>query len=71
MDADTREFFVVWNPAGSNPQHRHNTYEGAALEAKRLAKLAPGTNFYVLHALSVSRVKDPVETVELNYSLPF
>ena len=65
------DFYLVWNPDGTNPRFRHSTKTGALIEAQRLAATSPGTDFYVLHAVSVSRVRDPVETIELNYSLPF
>lgn len=65
------DFFVVWNPNGSNPRFRHASVDGAKAEARRLAAATPGTDFYVLHALSVSRVKDPVETVNLIDPIPF
>jgi hypothetical protein len=64
------DFFVVWNPNGNNPRFRHASLDGAKAEAKCLAAATPGADFYVLHALSVSRVKDPVETVDLT-DLPF
>lgn len=66
------DFYLVWNPEGANPRFRHSTQTRALIEAKRLAAASPGTEFYVLHALSVSRVKDPVETVCLSIDgLPF
>ena len=65
------DFFLVWNPDGTNPRFRHSTQTGALTEAKRLAAISPGQDFYVLHAVSVSRVKDPVETVRLSDGIPF
>lgn len=63
------EFWVVWNPQGSNPTARHATRESADREAERLARTTAGT-FYVLHAVSRSRRVD-IETVELGPDLPF
>ncbi len=66
------DFYLVWNPNGTNPRFRHSTRTGALTEAQRLAAAQPGQDFYVLHAVSVSRVKDPVETVSLtDDGLPF
>ena len=67
-----RHFFLVWNPAGRNPTHRHGTYDGALAEARRLADLNPGAEFYVLRALSLSKRREPVETEDLHGGLvPF
>lgn len=65
------DFYLVWNPTGTNPRCRHSSASSALAEAKRLAAIAPGQDFYVLHAVSVSRVKDPVETVTLSDGIPF
>jgi hypothetical protein len=64
----TREetFFLVWNSARMNesPKYRHGNKQSAKLEAERLARLSPGSRFYVLQAVSLARKVD-VETVEL------
>ena len=42
-------FWLVWNPKGcGQPKHRHSTHESAIAEARRLALLNPGEDFYVL-----------------------
>lgn len=66
-----REFFVVWNPARGAPQYRHASLGGAVTEAERLALKAPGEDFYVLHAIKLSRSPKPVETVDLDDGIPF
>lgn len=72
MGSETeRDFYLVWNPQGGNPWVRHLSLDDAVRESRRLATAAPGTDFYVLHAVSVSRVKDPVETIGLDDGLPF
>lgn len=45
-----KPFWLVWNPAGSNPRHCHNTYEEAKNEAVKLAKKAPQNVFYVVES---------------------
>lgn len=72
MTADTDEFYLVWNPNGHNPQHRHTSYESAAAEAKRLAEQNRGQSFFVLAALAFAKVRDPVEFTTINRDLiPF
>ena len=44
------KFWLVWCPTGNNPKFRHQSYEGAVEEAKRLAGLNPSSEFYVLEA---------------------
>ncbi len=46
-----RPFFLVWNPQGHNPSHRHSTFESADAECKRLARINPGQEFYVLSSV--------------------
>lgn len=60
------DFYVVWNPNGRNPQFRHDLREEAVNEAERLACIEPGQEFFVLHAVSVSRKPKPVETISLD-----
>jgi hypothetical protein len=48
------DFYVVWDPRGNSPAHRHSFEYDAREEAERLAQLNPGQEFYVLHAVSVS-----------------
>lgn len=59
-----KQFFLVWNPAGSNPQCRHSTPEEATREARRLASVSRGQTFFVLAAVSAS-THDPVKTERL------
>ncbi len=46
-----KKFYLVWNPAGRNPQYRHVTHAAAAKESVRLANANPGETFYVVEAL--------------------
>ena len=43
-------FWYVFNPRRNKPVYRHQTYESALREAKRLSRLKPGEVFYVLKA---------------------
>jgi hypothetical protein len=61
-----RPFFVVWNPEHGLPRRRHDNYPSALTEAKRLASLNKGAQFYVLVSCSVAAVRDPVEVVGLH-----
>ena len=49
MDAEA-PFWLVWNPQGSAPTHRHPTEAEACKEAERLARLNPRQRFHVLEA---------------------
>ena len=59
------DFWLVWNPAGLNPKHKHLTAEAATTEAERLARANPGNRFYVLHALEYREVNDMQRVVLL------
>ena len=63
-------FYVVWNPARDAPRHRHDDYDGALREAKRLAAQNPGQDFYVLSAVAKASTVDPVRVVTFD-SIPF
>lgn len=56
------DFYLVWNPESFPPKFRHDTREAAHREAERLAQQNKGAEFFVLHAVSVSRTPKPVET---------
>lgn len=57
-------FWMVYGLGQRQPTVRHKTFASAQGEAERLARVAPGTPFYVLEAVSVSRRVD-VETIRL------
>jgi hypothetical protein len=57
-------FWMVWNPKGGHPTKQHASQVIAEGEAQRLARSSPGNQFYVLRAVSVTRVTK-VETVSL------
>lgn len=63
-------FYVVWQPKGGNPRVRHDCKHNATLEAERLAQANPGREFYVLEAISVSRIRT-VTTEQLSTPIPF
>lgn len=64
MDDTKRAFWIVWNPGGVNPTHRHDTETGAISEAERLARLHPGTTFFVLQSTAL-RAVDSMQRVRL------
>jgi len=43
-------FWMVWNPNGREPAHKHLSKQAADTEADRLAGDNPGQVFYVLKA---------------------
>ena len=64
------DFYVVWNPKSGPPTCRHSDREGAQREAERLALRFAGDEFFVLHAVSVSRTPPPVQTKHLDSTDP-
>lgn len=46
--------FFVWSagPNGQIPRFQHDTAESAKVEAERLARLNPGTEFHILHSVA-------------------
>lgn len=63
-------FYLVWEPESGYTKYRQDSITLAKQEAERLAQKEPGKEFYVLKALTMSKTKRPVETIELN-DLPF
>lgn len=63
--SDTQEkFWIVWSPTGVRPPlHRHPTQHAAITEAERLARSAPGSEFFVLGAEQL-RFVDGMHRVE-------
>ena len=51
-------FWMVWNPAGRAPLHRHGTELSAITEAERLARANPGQLFIVLTTVCARHVVD-------------
>lgn len=52
-------FWMVWNPAGRPPTHRHDTRASADAEAERLANANPGQRFYVLKSMAGLEAASP------------
>jgi len=64
-------FWLVWCPTGSQPpSHRHADFLDAVREAERLARCAPGQQFYVLGAETM-RVIDNMQRVDFARPIPF
>jgi hypothetical protein len=62
---DDTTFWLVWSPQGIGPpRYRHPSERQAQTEAERLAREHPSAEFYVLHAISCSKVTT-VETARL------
>lgn len=64
-------FWMVWNPEGHAPTHRHATLERAVAEAERLARANPGQAFVVLSSVC-ARVSGELR-IDLQYDegVPF
>lgn len=58
------KFWLVWRD-GTAPQFRHLSKSAAEAEAKRLAKYDQAKEYFVLEALSVSKLVEPVQTTQL------
>ena len=71
MDAGPK-FFIVWressSPSAYIPRIKHETYESACNEAKRLSAAHPGIRFVVLNSVigfsSVAKMEVTLHTVE-------
>ncbi len=50
--------FLVWNPSKGLPSMVHKTFEEAAAEAIRLAKIYHNHNFVVMESKGHVRIKD-------------
>lgn len=62
-----KPFYLVWNPATEQTNHKYETKDLAIKEAQRLASNNPGQAFIVLQPVSISR-KVNIETREYDYS---
>lgn len=51
-------FWMVYGLDQGPPTYRHSSYELALAEAQRLARISPGTKFYVLRTVAVARKVD-------------
>lgn len=70
MTARNETFWVVWNPSHGQPNVRHGSEHSAINEAKRLASLNGGQQFFVLMATHTVRKPEPVEVIQLDV-IPF
>jgi len=46
-----KSFYLVWRSGGLSPTHRHENVDLARAEAKRLAQVEPGIEYFVLRAV--------------------
>lgn len=63
-------FWIVWNPAGRNPQFMHRSEDAARTEAKRLAAANVGQSFFVMQPLAVAAAQG-VTVTEFPPPIPF
>ena len=68
-------FWMVWNPMGREPRHKHFSRSGANREAERLARENPQETFYVLKCMKgFLAPPSPVSTIKMitdHDALPF
>lgn len=71
MNDERDVFWLVWSPTGARPPtYRHENYPDAVREAERLARSAPGQEFYVL-AAETMRCVDNMKRVDFVREVPF
>ena len=65
-------FWMVWNPYGAAPRHKHQTEASAFAEAERLARLNKGQVFVVLESIGARLVDDMVKiNMRADCDIPF
>lgn len=69
QDAE-RAFWMVWSPQGRAPTVQHRHPDDAEQEAKRLARLNPGCQFYTLAVCRGFEALEPVREIEID-QIPF
>jgi hypothetical protein len=52
-------FYLCWNPQGRPPIAKHETFEQAAAEAKRLSRNEGGAKIYVLQSIGYAEIPSP------------
>jgi hypothetical protein len=70
MDSFMQPFWMVLNERTNYTQFRHDTADSAITEAKRLAAANKGQKFFVLCAVGMAVVEDPVKYVAVD-PIPF
>jgi hypothetical protein len=72
MAKEVSEFWMVWSPQGRAPTVKHQSKESAKAEARRLAVVAPGDDFFVLKAIGGYRMPCPgPEEIIIDDGIPF
>jgi hypothetical protein len=69
MSGRPEAFFIVWNPEGTNPQFRHESFSMAAREAERLTMMNPGKHFFVMQAHRRVSTAKPIEIEDFDTDL--
>lgn len=69
MTIQRERFWMVWSPQGRTPSHKHFSREEADDEAKRLSRVTPSQEFFVLKAMAgfvrVPIVPEEPERIEM------
>jgi hypothetical protein len=67
-----KRFWMVWNVGNRAPAYKHHSLKDAEIEAERMAKINPGSEFVVLEAVSACKYVTPVTWVQLSdEDIPF
>ena len=69
----TQTFYLVWNPDGHAPTHRHHALSFAEIDAARLARLHPDTAFFIMKVIGgvIYDLPLTLSNIEINDDPPF
>lgn len=70
--AEKEKFFMVLRDGSTHTTFRHISQDDAEAEARRIARLKPGSAVFVLELISAFEVEEPPITEHrLVYGIPF
>lgn len=64
--------FIIWSPQGMTPpRYTHKGYEEAKRAAISMAQQHPGQEFYMMRAVMMAKVPDPIIIEHFDDGIPF
>ncbi len=54
-----KSYYYVFSPAGHAPRHKHETFDEAVTESRRLCELHPNQTFEILQCVAITSVPKP------------